>query len=120
MSRVVVGFDPEQARRLVGALRQAEEALDATSVRVQRLLDEAGISGAVPLVLRGVARTCGAEAADLDRRAGVAGGPGPLGRVWNWSPGPSCGPAPLPSLRTPAGRPVAAPCRSSTLARRSW
>lgn len=89
MDPLLVGLDPEQAQRLAGLLRHAAHVLDASSVRVQGLLDEAGVGGTTPTVIRGVARTCGGEATDLERRAGLVRAPGLLTRIWQWSPVPS-------------------------------
>lgn len=109
MDPLPVGLDPVQAQRLAGLLRQAEQSLDATSIRVQGLLDEAGIGCAAPSVMRGVARECRGEATDLERRAGVVRAPGPLARLWEWSPGgSSCGPTPITLPQPVAGGGTAA------------
>lgn len=120
MRIVLVGLDPEQAKGLAGLLRRAEQALDASSARVQRLLDEAGVGSTVPTAIRGVARTCGGEASDLERRAGLVRAPGPVARIWRWSPvssgGSSCGPTPLPFPQSAyGGRTAATPMSIVTL-----
>lgn len=63
-----VGVDPSTAGDLARQWESAQSSLDAQSIRVQRLLDEAGVSSTVPQQIRAVGHTCGAEAVDLRRR----------------------------------------------------
>ena len=75
----VVGLEPESAGRLAGLLDDAGAALDAQSVRVQSLLDQAGVPCTAPGSIRSAARTCGESAFDLRRRAGLIRAPDPYG-----------------------------------------
>ncbi|HET7488042.1 MAG TPA: hypothetical protein VFJ85_08940 [Acidimicrobiales bacterium] len=65
----LVGVDPDAARRLALLLDDAATSLTGCAGRVQRLLDEAGVSCLAPVDLRDVAGWCGTAAADVRRRS---------------------------------------------------
>lgn len=107
----VVGVDPEGAARLAGLLEDAEASLGARAARVQALLDEAGVTSTVPGEIRSVGRSCGAEAADLGRRAGMIRMPAPLSEGptpgvlspgWGVFSGPGSSTGPNPCAPPPA------------------
>lgn len=79
-----VGIDPVGAAGLRGSLDDAAQALEASAVRIQRLLDEAGVTCGVPMEVRGVARSCTGTAEDLAGRIGLSD-TRPVGRWHGWT-----------------------------------
>lgn len=101
----IVGLDPGEGRRLVQALRDAEQGLDTAAARVQRLLDAAAIEGcSAPQLVRHTARGCGKGATDLERRTELVQAPGKDPSPWRMPPGGlnRCWPTPVPGQAGPS------------------
>lgn len=75
-----VAIDPDGAAALVHALEDAAMSLDARTARVQAMLGEAGIDCGVAASVRGVARSCVEQAADVRRRIAAVSSPTRAGR----------------------------------------
>ncbi|MGI8686092.1 MAG: hypothetical protein ACR2MO_13570 [Acidimicrobiales bacterium] len=107
----MVGVDPRGAGDLAARLDEVEAQLGAQALRVQGLLDAAGVTSTVPLTIRSAGRTCGGTAEDLRRRTRVLMSPAGGGAS---SPGAFSAPGWQGALRgLGATGAVGAPCTPS-------